>query len=81
MSVELQLVPVQLATQERPVLNEDKPARAFAVGASKCESSTGIYYDNRPDDYVNHLRSKGQKMFSITHRNVSCHEITLITKV
>jgi len=46
-----------VTTQERPVLNEDKPAGAFALGAVNVNPV--LVYDIRPDDHVNHLRSTG----------------------
>ncbi|XP_027188259.1 subtilisin-like protease SBT1.2 [Cicer arietinum] len=64
----------------KPILDEDKPANAFAMGAGNVNPqralNPGLVYDIRPDDYVNHLCSIGytrSEIFSITHRNVSCH--------
>lgn len=66
----------------RPILDENKPAVAFAMGAGQVNPqralNPGLIYDIRPDDYVNHLCSLGytrSEIFSITHRNVSCHAI------
>ncbi|XP_061343481.1 subtilisin-like protease SBT1.2 [Gastrolobium bilobum] len=65
-----------------PILDEDKPADAFAIGAGNVNPqralNPGLIYDIRPDDYVTHLCSIGytsSEIFSITHRNVSCHAI------
>ncbi|KAF1881431.1 hypothetical protein Lal_00023467 [Lupinus albus] len=66
----------------RSILDEDKPATAFALGAGHVNPqralNPGLIYDIRPNDYINHLCSIGYKrseIFSITHRNISCHEI------
>ncbi|MCI03030.1 subtilisin-like protease SDD1-like [Trifolium medium] len=66
----------------RPILDEDKPATSFAMGAGnvnpKRALNPGLIYDIKPDDYVNHLCSIGytkSEIFSVTHRNVSCHAI------
>ncbi|CAJ2632878.1 subtilisin-like protease SDD1-like protein [Trifolium pratense] len=66
----------------KPILDEDKPATSFAMGAGNVNPqralNPGLIYDIKPDDYVNHLCSIGytkSEIFSITHRNVSCHAI------
>ncbi|CAL0326849.1 unnamed protein product [Lupinus luteus] len=66
----------------RPILDEDKPAGAFALGAGHVNPqralNPGLIYDIRPNDYINHLCSIGytrSEIFSITHRNVSCNDI------
>ncbi|KAE9585522.1 hypothetical protein Lal_00017850 [Lupinus albus] len=66
----------------RPILDEDKPAGPFALGAGHVNPqralNPGLIYDIRPNDYINHLCSIGytrSEIFSITHRNVSCNDI------
>ncbi|KAF7804593.1 subtilisin-like protease SBT1.2 [Senna tora] len=66
----------------RPILDDDKPAGVFAMGSGHVNPeraiNPGLVYDIRPDDYVTHLCSLGytkSEIFSITHRNVSCHGI------
>lgn len=71
----------------RPILDEDQPAGAFAMGAGNVNPQRaldpGLVYDIRPDDYVTHLCSIGytrSEIFSITHRNVSCHAIMQVNR-
>ncbi|KAI4349335.1 hypothetical protein L6164_009935 [Bauhinia variegata] len=66
----------------RPIQDEGQAAGVFAMGAGQVNPqraiNPGLIYDIRPDDYVTHLCSLGytrSEIFSITHRNVSCHEI------
>ncbi|KAK7284161.1 hypothetical protein RJT34_18902 [Clitoria ternatea] len=66
----------------RPILDEDKPAGVFDMGAGHVNPdralSPGLVYDIRPHEYVIHLCSLGytrSEIFSITHRNVSCYDI------
>ncbi|KAJ7977167.1 Subtilisin-like protease [Quillaja saponaria] len=66
----------------KPILDGDKPAEVFAIGAGQVNPNRainpGLIYDIRPDEYVTHLCSLGYKrseIFSITHKNVSCLDI------
>ncbi|KAI5426294.1 subtilisin-like protease SBT1.2 [Lathyrus oleraceus] len=66
----------------KPILDEDKPATSFAMGAGNVNPhralNPGLIYDIKPTDYINHLCSIGytnSEIFSITHRNISCHAI------
>lgn len=72
---------------KRPILDEDKPAGVFAIGAGNVNPqralNPGLVYDIKPDDYVTHLCSLGytsSEIFSITHRNVSCYEIMKVNR-
>ncbi|KAF7818477.1 subtilisin-like protease SBT1.2 [Senna tora] len=71
----------------RPILDGDKAAGVFAMGAGHVNPeraiNPGLIYDIKPDDYVAHLCSLGytrSQIFSITHRNVSCHEMMKMNK-
>ena len=66
----------------KPILDGNKPASVFAIGAGHVNPqralNPGLIYDIRTDDYISHLCSLGytrSEIFSITHRNVSCHAI------
>ncbi|XP_051142200.1 subtilisin-like protease SBT1.2 [Andrographis paniculata] len=68
--------------QGKPVMDGDKPAELFAVGAGHVNPeraiNPGLIYDIQPDDYITHLcslRYPSSDIFSITQRNVSCHDI------
>ncbi|PON54592.1 Subtilase [Trema orientale] len=69
----------------KPIMDGDKPAGVFAVGAGHVNPGRalepGLVYDIRPDEYVTHLCTLGytnSEVFSITHKNVSCHQILLM---
>lgn len=66
----------------RPIMDGDRPAGLFALGAGHVNPeramNPGLIYDIKPEDHVTHLCTLGYSksdVFSITHRNVSCHEI------
>ncbi|KAL2238706.1 subtilisin-like protease SBT1.2 [Sesamum indicum] len=66
----------------KPILDGDKPAGLFAIGAGHVNPeraiNPGLIYDIQPDDHITHLCTLGYSrpdIFSITHRNVSCHAI------
>ncbi|XP_028103593.1 subtilisin-like protease SBT1.2, partial [Camellia sinensis] len=68
----------------RTIMDEDKPTGVFATGAGhvnpKRAINLGLVYDIRPDKYFTHLCTLGytkSEIFTITHRNVSCHETLL----
>ncbi|XP_028765527.1 LOW QUALITY PROTEIN: subtilisin-like protease SBT1.2 [Neltuma alba] len=70
-----------------PILDGDKPASVFAMGAGHVNPeraiNPGLVYDIGPDDYVTHLCTLGytsSEIFSITHRKVSCHDILRANK-
>ncbi|GMJ00759.1 STOMATAL DENSITY AND DISTRIBUTION 1 [Hibiscus trionum] len=63
----------------KPIMDGNKPAAVFAVGAGHVNPNRaidpGLIYDIRPDEYVIHLCTLGytrSEIFTITHRNVSC---------
>ncbi|GAV77386.1 Peptidase_S8 domain-containing protein/PA domain-containing protein/Inhibitor_I9 domain-containing protein [Cephalotus follicularis] len=65
-----------------PIMDGNKPATLFATGAGHVNPERAIYpgliYNISPDDYVTHLCSLGytrSQVFTITHRNVSCHDV------
>ncbi|KAL6564036.1 hypothetical protein OROHE_005276 [Orobanche hederae] len=65
----------------KPILDGDQPAGFFAIGSGHVNPqraiNPGIVYDIKPDDYITHLCMSGYSksdIFSITHRNVSCHD-------
>ncbi|KAJ6728958.1 SUBTILISIN-LIKE PROTEASE SBT1.2 [Salix viminalis] len=65
-----------------PIMDGDKPAGVFAIGAGHVNPERalgpGLVYDIRPDDYVTHLctlRYTRSDIFTITHRNVSCNDL------
>ncbi|PON44386.1 Subtilase [Parasponia andersonii] len=69
----------------KPIMDGDKPAGVFAVGAGHVNPGRaldpGLVYDIRPDEYVTHLCTLGytnSEVFSITHKNVSCRQILLM---
>ncbi|GMY06203.1 subtilisin-like protease SBT1.2 [Fagus crenata] len=66
----------------KPIMDGDKPAGVFAIGAGHVNPGKaidpGLIYDIKPDEYVTHLCTLGytiKEIFTITHRNVSCHEV------
>ncbi|XP_057965595.1 subtilisin-like protease SBT1.2 [Malania oleifera] len=66
----------------QPILDRNKPAGVFAIGAGHINPeraiNPGLIYDIRPHEYITHLCTLGyttSEIFTITHRNVSCHEI------
>ncbi|KAK9281203.1 hypothetical protein L1049_004098 [Liquidambar formosana] len=66
----------------KPIMDGNKPAEIFAIGAGHVNPeraiNPGLIYDIRPDEYITHLCTLGytrSEVFTITHRNVSCHEI------
>ncbi|XP_051118434.1 subtilisin-like protease SBT1.2 [Andrographis paniculata] len=68
--------------QGKPIMDGDKPADFFAIGAGHVNPeramNPGLIYDILPEDHIAHLCSLGYSrgdIFSITHRNLSCHEI------
>lgn len=68
--------------QGKPIMDGDKPADLFAMGAGQVNPeraiNPGLVYDIRPDDHITHLCTLGYRrseIFSITQRNVSCHDI------
>ncbi|CAI0386257.1 unnamed protein product [Linum tenue] len=70
-----------------PIMDGDKPAGVFAMGAGHVNPQRAIYpgliYDIRPEDYVTHLCTLGytrSEIFTITHRNVSCSELLKMNK-
>lgn len=65
-----------------PIMDGDKPAGVFAIGAGHINPvraiDPGLIYDIRPEEYVTHLCTLGytkSDILTITHRNVSCREI------
>ena len=71
----------------KPIMDGDIPARVFAIGAGHVNPGKaidpGLIYDIRPDEYITHLCTLGYtttEIFSITHRNVSCHEVLLMNR-
>ncbi|KAG8641847.1 subtilisin-like protease SBT1.2 [Manihot esculenta] len=70
-----------------PILDGDKPAGLFAIGAGHINPeraiNPGLIYDIRPEEYVTHLCTLGytrSEIFTITHRNVSCNELLQMNK-
>lgn len=66
----------------KPIMDVNKPAGVFAVGAGHVNPqraiNPGLVYDIRPDEYVIHLCTLGytrSEILTITHKNLSCHEI------
>ncbi|KAM1791764.1 hypothetical protein ACFX12_035688 [Malus domestica] len=66
----------------KPIMDGDKPAGVFAIGAGHVNPERaidpGLIYDIRPEDYVTHLCTLGytkSEILTITHRNVSCREV------
>uniref|UniRef100_A0A803PGH0 Uncharacterized protein n=1 Tax=Cannabis sativa TaxID=3483 RepID=A0A803PGH0_CANSA len=71
----------------KPIMDWDKPAGVFAVGAGHVNPikalDPGLVYDTKPDEYVTHLCTLGyttSEVFSVTHKNVSCHQILMMNK-
>ncbi|CAB4321724.1 unnamed protein product [Prunus armeniaca] len=71
----------------KPIMDGDKPAGVFAIGAGHVNPERaidpGLIYDIRPEEYVTHLCSLGytkSEILTITHRNVSCREILQMNK-
>ncbi|KAJ4728340.1 Subtilisin-like protease [Melia azedarach] len=65
----------------KPIMDGNKPAGVFSIGAGHVNPeraiNPGLIYDIMPDEYVTHLCTLGytrSEIFTITHRNVSCHE-------
>ncbi|XP_047315880.1 subtilisin-like protease SBT1.2 [Impatiens glandulifera] len=65
----------------KPIMDGYKPAGVFALGAGHVSPSRavnpGLVYDIKPDEYLIHLCTLGysrMEIFTITHRNISCHE-------
>lgn len=65
-----------------PIMDGDKPAGVFAIGAGHINPvraiDPGLIYDIRPEEYVTHLCTLGytkSDILTITHRNVSCREM------
>ncbi|KAK6164381.1 hypothetical protein DH2020_001245 [Rehmannia glutinosa] len=63
-------------------MDGDRPAGLFALGAGHVNPeraiNPGLIYDIQPDEYITHLCTLGYSrsdIFSITHRNVSCHDV------
>ncbi|CAI0385931.1 unnamed protein product [Linum tenue] len=70
-----------------PIMDGDKPAGVFAMGAGHVNPQRAIYpgliYDIKPEDYVTHLCTLGytrSEIFTITHRNASCSELLKMNK-
>ncbi|KAB1208787.1 Subtilisin-like protease SDD1 [Morella rubra] len=66
----------------KPIMDGDKPAGVFAVGAGHVNPGKaidpGLIYDITPAEYIIHLCTLGyttSEISSITHRNVSCREL------
>ncbi|TMW84967.1 hypothetical protein EJD97_024043 [Solanum chilense] len=66
----------------KPIMDGDAPAKFFAAGAGHVNPGRaidpGLIYDIQVDEYITHLCTIGYRnseVFSITHRNVSCHDI------
>ncbi|KAF3676140.1 hypothetical protein T459_23615 [Capsicum annuum] len=66
----------------KPSMDGDAPAKFFAAGAGHVNPGRaidpGLIYDIQVDEYSTHLCTIGYRnfeVFSITHRNVSCHDI------
>lgn len=66
----------------KPIMDGDKPADLFATGAGQVNPeraiNPGLIYNIRPEDHITHLCTLGYRrseIFSITQRNVSCHNI------
>lgn len=66
----------------KPIMDGTKPAGIFAIGAGHVNprgaTDPGLIYNIGPDEYITHLCTIGymrSQIFTITHRNVSCHDI------
>ncbi|XP_023553603.1 subtilisin-like protease SBT1.2 [Cucurbita pepo subsp. pepo] len=71
----------------KPILDGNKPASVFAMGAGHVNPTRaidpGLVYDIKPYDYVIHLCVLGythSEIFIITHMNVSCHKVLQMNK-
>ncbi|XP_062079613.1 subtilisin-like protease SBT1.2 [Humulus lupulus] len=71
----------------KPIMDWNKPAGVFAVGAGHVNPvralDPGLVYDTKPDEYVTHLCTLGytaSEVFSVTHKNVSCHQILMMNR-
>ncbi|XP_031110942.1 subtilisin-like protease SBT1.2 [Ipomoea triloba] len=67
--------------QGKPIMDGDKAADVFAMGAGHVNPGKaidpGLIYDIHTDDYITHLCSLGyttSEILSITHKNISCRE-------
>lgn len=68
--------------QGKSIMDGDTPAGLFAIGAGHVNpgrsDDPGLIYDIIAKDYITHLCTIGYKnseIFSITHKNVSCHDV------
>ncbi|XP_049411115.1 subtilisin-like protease SBT1.2 [Solanum stenotomum] len=68
--------------QGKPIMDGDTRAGLFAIGAGHVNpgrsDDPGLIYDINANDYITHLCTIGYKnseIFSITHKNVSCHDV------
>nr|XP_010933213.1 subtilisin-like protease SBT1.2 [Elaeis guineensis] len=66
----------------KPIMDGKEQAGVFAIGAGHVNPTRavdpGLIYDIKPDDYITHLCTLGytqSEIFTITHRNTSCHEV------
>ncbi|XP_024973836.1 subtilisin-like protease SBT1.2 [Cynara cardunculus var. scolymus] len=66
----------------KPIMDGNKPAGILAMGAGHVNPERaiepGLIYDISPNEYIIHLCTIGytdSQLFTITHRNVSCHDI------
>ncbi|GLT41473.1 hypothetical protein SLA2020_155340 [Shorea laevis] len=71
----------------KPIMDGNMPAMSFAIGAGHVNPrraiNPGLVYDIRPDEYIAHLCTLGytrSEIFTITHKNVSCHEVLLTNR-
>ncbi|CAK9133426.1 unnamed protein product [Ilex paraguariensis] len=65
----------------KPIMDGNKPAGLFAIGAGHVNPeramNPGLIYDIREEEYITHLCTLGytrSQIFTITYRNVSCHD-------
>ncbi|XP_044502783.1 subtilisin-like protease SBT1.2 [Mangifera indica] len=66
----------------KPIMDGNKPAGVFAIGAGHINPeraiNPGLVYDITTDEYITHLctlRYTKSEILEITHKNVSCQEI------
>ncbi|KAK1428442.1 hypothetical protein QVD17_17276 [Tagetes erecta] len=66
----------------KPIMDGNKPAGILAMGAGHVNPERaiepGLIYDISPNEYIMHLctiRYTKSEIFTITHRNVSCHDM------
>ncbi|KAL5863763.1 hypothetical protein ACOSQ3_001277 [Xanthoceras sorbifolium] len=71
----------------KPIMDGNITAGVFAIGAGQVNPeraiNPGLIYDIKPDDYVTHMCTLGytrSQIFTITHRNISCHEISQMNR-